>query len=66
MSNSATCEVCGADDGNLKTYGLAVDGVELNLRPVLCREHGDRFVIRAGFVLAGLARPMNEVFRSFE
>lgn len=58
----ASCEVCGKTDQVMQTYGVIVGGTPLRLMPFLCQTHGDAFVLRAGFVLATLAKPMAEVF----
>jgi hypothetical protein len=65
MANSDKCAVCGSSDGNLKSYGVTVDGEALSMQPVLCEEHGTRFIIRAGALFASLDVPIEQVFKNW-
>ena len=64
MSHDARCEVCGSNSG-VKRYAVTIDGKALNLSPLLCTEHGERFIIRAGFMLGSLQKPLGDLLKDW-
>ena len=55
MSDSARCDACSSQEG-IQRYAVTVDGVPLNVSPLLCKTHGERFLFESGAVLGELLR----------
>jgi len=61
-----TCMTCRSPGGEgLTRYRITVDGVPLNLAPLLCAEHGSRFLLRTGAILATLEKPIEDVIEGW-
>lgn len=58
------CMVCNEGAG-LRRYTVTVDGAPLRLAPLLCAEHGSRFLLRAGSLLATLEKPIEDVLHGW-
>jgi hypothetical protein len=56
------CELCQSTDG-VHRYAVTIDGEPLRLAPLLCAEHGGRYVVRMGMVLGTLRRSLADTFR---
>lgn len=55
------CAVCGEPAD--QRIVVSVNGEPLDMSPILCNEHGSRFLLRCGAVFATLHKPMAEVFK---
>ena len=66
VKSSGKCAICGSGVG-LRRFTFSIDSVALRAmnNALLCDEHGERLVLRLGFVLGSLDKPIGRVFVEF-